>query len=89
MGGFGAISGMISSVKNNLNLKSTRKTARDRNGEYQARMGKPLRFEGKMTDEEHALHRAKLKAGRLKSNIILGTTLLFMVLVVLLVFSLI
>lgn len=83
----GAIASMVNSVKANLALKSDRKTMRDRNGDYQARIGKPLKFADKMTAEQHQQHRAKLRSERVMSNVILYSIVLFVGIVVFFVIS--
>jgi hypothetical protein len=85
----GAIAGMVNSVKANLALKSDRKTMRDRNGDYRARVRKPLKYQDKMTAEQHEQHRAQLRAEREKSNTILYSLIIFSAVVVVVVICLI
>lgn len=75
MGGFGAISGMINSIKENRKLAASRKTSKDNKELYigkKHKKTKALVFKDDMTQAEHKTHRKLLKNKRRKSKMILG-----------------
>jgi hypothetical protein len=71
MGEFGAIGGMISSLKDNKNIVTAKKTFRDHKDAYfgkTSRNNKPLLFHDNMTQDEHIRFKLKLESRKRKTN---------------------
>ena len=86
MGGFGAINGMIQSIKENSRLITERKTYKDHKSSYKnAKRTKPLIFKDNMTQKEHDRFRQKLKNSSRLSTILMLTICVTIILLTVLV----
>lgn len=72
MGGFGAISGMISSIRENKKLLATKKSLRDQKESYfGTHHSKPLKFTDSMSQLDHEKFRKTLEKKAKRSNYVL------------------
>lgn len=76
MGGFGAMSGMISSLKENNRLGKRKKTPKDHPiGGRTTNIGNPIQFESHFSQSEKDEFALALKKERLQSRLVIGLVL--------------
>lgn len=77
MGGFGAMSGMIASIKENQRLRRERQSERRNSSDTASGERKPLVFDNKMSAEEQTAFHQKVIRKKRKEIIIMAMGWLF------------